>query len=292
MSSIATEFKEYLRDIKFSHSIFAFPFAISAFFLETMPSPSPLQIVLLISCMICARSYAMGINRLFDWKLDKENPRTVGRSIPAGKLKVGNAWLFTSVFAGAFVASAFFLSDLAFVCSIPVLAFLGGYSLMKRLHFVTHLYLGLCLGLAPNAVYIALVGELSMPLVLLGLAIAVWTAGFDILYSLQDMEHDKKAGLKSVPSYFGAKGAIYISRTLFALMILLLTLVGTQLSLGVFYFAGVSLVALALVYEHLLVRGILSKNQSVNIGKAFFDINAWVSVGFLVFVIIERLVNV
>jgi 4-hydroxybenzoate polyprenyltransferase len=288
MSSIAKEFKEYLKDIKFSHSIFAFPFAISAFFLERLPIPTVQQVLLLIVCMISARSFAMGVNRLFDWKLDRENPRTVDRSIPAGKLKVGNAWMFTLGFALVFVVSTFYLSEVAFYASVPVLIFLGGYSLMKRIHFLTHLYLGLCLGLAPNAVYVALTGSLSRPMVFLGLAIAVWTAGFDILYSLQDMKHDKKVGLNSVPSFFGTRGAVYISRGLFLAMILLLVMVGINLNLGLFYFTGVVIVSLALAYEHWLVRGILSEGQTVNIGKAFFDINAWVSIGFLLFVILER----
>lgn len=284
------QFKEFLFDIKFSHSIFAFPFAISAFFMESLPSPTAEQIILLCVCMVSARSVAMGANRLFDWKLDLANPRTATRSIPSGRLNLFNAWFFTLGFAGVFVTSSYFLSDIAFKASVPVLIFLSGYSLMKRVHFFTHLYLGLCLGLAPNAVYTSLTGELSSPLVLLGFAIAVWTAGFDILYSLQDMDHDKKEGLKSVPSYFGAKWSIYISRALFFAMIMLLAMIGYLLDLGSIYFAGVFLVAVILAYEHYLVKDAVKGEGIPNIGKAFFDLNAWVSVGFLIFVIAERII--
>ncbi|MDB2447457.1 putative 4-hydroxybenzoate polyprenyltransferase [bacterium] len=290
MNNTWTQFQEFLKDIKFSHSIFAFPFAVSAFFFEQLPMPSMLQVALLCVCMVSARSFAMGVNRLFDWKLDLVNPRTAVRSIPSGKLQIVNAGLFSLLFAGLFVGSTYFLSAAAFYASVPVLLFLGGYSLMKRVHFLTHLYLGLCLGLAPSAVYIALTGELSSPLVLLGLGIAVWTAGFDILYSLQDMDHDKSAGLKSVPSYFGAKTSIYISRFLFSSMILFLVCAGYLVSFGAIYYLGVVCVGAVLVYEHYLVRDAVKGLGIPNIGKAFFDLNAWVSVGFMCFVILERLV--
>jgi 4-hydroxybenzoate polyprenyltransferase len=294
VSKFISQLQEFLKDIKFSHSIFAFPFAISAFFIEIMPMPNFLQISLLVVCMISARSFAMGINRLFDHKLDAENDRTKNRSIPAGRLKVGYGVLFCLIFASIFIYSTYYLSPLAFRASAPVLIFLGGYSLMKRLHFITHLYLGICLGLAPNAVYAALTNEFSLSLCFLGLAIAVWTAGFDILYSLQDMHHDKKAGLKSVPSFFGAKKSIYISRILFSAMIALLVYVGDMSQLGLVYYLGVAFVGAVLVYEHFLINGMLKKDRKKsdevpNIGKVFFDLNAWVSVGFMCFVILDKL---
>ena len=290
MTSQLGQLTEFLKDIKFSHSIFAFPFAVSAFFIEMMPVPTLLQIGLLCICMVSARSFAMGANRLFDWKLDLENPRTAVRSIPAGRLKLSSAWLFTLAFAAIFITTTYFLSNAAFIASVPVLIFLAGYSLMKRVHFLTHLYLGICLGLAPTAVYIALTGSVSLPLVYLGVGIAFWTAGFDILYSLQDMDHDKGAGLNSVPSKFGAKGAVYISRFLFAGMIAMLYYTGQLSGLGSLYYVGVAFVAVVLVYEHYLVKDVVKGGGVPNIGKAFFDLNAWVSVGFMGFVILDKFV--
>ena len=281
---------EFLRDIKFSHSLFAFPFVICTFFIEDMPAPTMMQTILLLLCMFAARSFAMGANRLLDWQLDMVNPRTSARSIPSGRLGLPYALFFTICCGVVFVCSSFYLSNVAFYASMPVLVVLAGYSLMKRIHYLTHFYLGVCLGIAPSAVYIALTSEVSLPLICLGIAIACWTAGFDILYSLQDMIHDRKNGLNSVPAKFGARGAVKISRLLFLIMTALLVYIGLICSMGKLYYLGVGLVGLILVYEHYLVRHVKTGLENTNFGKVFFDMNAWVSVGFMIFVIADRIV--
>jgi len=288
------QFWTFLRDIKFSHSIFAFPFAVSAFFLVDLPLPTNTQLVALVVCMVAARSFAMGANRIFDRKIDLMNPRTAGRSIPAGKLKLNYAWLYFALSGVVFIASTSLLSTVALYASVPVLIFLAGYSFMKRIHYLTHIYLGLCLGLAPNAVFAALTNSFSLPLIVLGLAIAVWTAGFDILYALQDYKFDREQGLQSIPAFFGPRPAVIISRFLFGAMILLLLIVGHLTSAGVIYYLGVSFVTAGLVYEHVLLRNFYGKNTGEvdipNIGKIFFDLNAGVSVVFMLFVVLAKYV--
>lgn len=283
------QLKEFLLDIKFSHSLFAFPFATAAFFLEHIPVPSFGQLALLCLCMVCARSFAMGVNRVLDANLDRDNPRTSGRAIPAGRLSRLGAGLFTVCFGLAFIGFSFLLSIQAFYWSVPVLVFLGGYSLMKRSSFLCHAYLGVCLGLSPTAVHVALVGDFSLTLLLIGLGVAVWTAGFDILYALQDMQHDKKVGLHSMPSKFGVEKSVLASRVLFSLMIVFLTIAGIYGGVGGVYYLGVGAVGCALVVQHILVAKIRQQNRFDKIGKMFFDVNAWISCGFLVFVIIDHI---
>lgn len=287
------QFSEYLRDIKFSHSVFALPFAASALFIESVPTPNLTSILLLLACMISARSFAMGVNRLFDADMDKENKRTETRSIPAGRLTKGYSALFISGFAGIFIYCSALLSSFAAWGAVPVLLFLACYSLMKRLHYSTHLYLGVCLGLAPTAVYGALTGEFSFSLILLGGAIAVWTAGFDILYSLQDMDHDAANDLKSVPSRFGWDLSVRISRVLFSVMVLLLIGVGVAAGFGWIYYAGLVSLSAVLAYEHVLLSQLKRRSdllrENPTFGKIFFDLNAWVSVGFFIVVVTDRL---
>ena len=230
----------------------------------------------------------MGMNRYLDRKIDAANPRTQMRAIPSGALPE-LAGLFWSLAAGVvFVGAAFSLSLLAGILSVPLLFLLMTYSLLKRFTWLTHWYLGICLGFAPVGVSVALTGSVDSSVLLLALAVAQWTAGFDILYSLQDRDFDMVTGLRSVPVQFGPLVSLWISRACFVAMILLLALVGWVAGLGPIYFAGVTLVAALLIYEQYLVRDVKKYGTSKNINAAFFNLNAYVSVLFFVMTQLDR----
>ncbi len=237
--------------------------------------------------MVTARSTAMGMNRYLDRYIDAANPRTRGRKIPSGELsaRAGLGWSIVS--AIVFIVSAATLSPLAGVCSLPLLLILGFYSAMKRISVVTHWYLGICLGLAPIAVSIAISGTVAPPVLLLGGAVCLWTAGFDIIYALQDLQFDRSAGLHSIPSKFTPAVSLGISRASFFLMIVLLAVAGYLSEQGLPYFIGVAAVATLLVYEQYLVRDAKTSGHSVNLNVAFFNMNAYVSVIFLAFTVLD-----
>lgn len=280
-------FAAFARDIKLAHSVFAMPFAMAAFVVGRLPLPDVRRTALLAVCMVTARSFAMGMNRYLDRHIDRVNPRTQGRMIPKGEMTAGQALGWSLAAAFAFAAGAFQLSPLAGYCAVPLLAILMAYSFMKRLSWTTHWYLGFCLGLAPIAVEIAMIGEVTWPIVLMGLAVTFWTAGFDILYSLQDMEFDRAHGLRSVPGRFGPVRSLWLSRLCFVAMIGLLTSVGTLAGGGAIYYLGVAAVAGILTYEHVLVRDARETGVSKNLGVAFFNVNAYVSVAFLGFAALD-----
>ena len=284
--SFTRSFSTFAIDIKLLHSAFALPFAASAFlFLDTTQLLEALtlrKVALLVCCMIGARSFAMGFNRFADRHIDRINPRTKVRQIPSGALSPGHGLIWTVLSGLLLVTGAFLLSPLAGWLSFPLMMVLAGYSFGKRLTLLVHWYLGVCLGFAPVAVQIALVGKPTTSAILIGAAVAFWTAGFDILYSLQDMLFDRKMGLKSVPARFGTRGALVISRISFAVMAVLLSAAGAMASRGVIYFTGVAVVTGILVYEHWIVRHTDDSGHSPNINAAFFNWNAAVSIIFFV----------
>lgn len=277
----------FASDIKLAHSVFALPFAAAAFFIGNIPPPSLKQSILLLLCMVMARTTAMGMNRFLDRHIDRSNPRTRSRKIPSGQLTASQSLFWSVMAALGFVFAAMSLTPLAGYLAIPLLFVLVAYSWMKRLTWVTHWYLGFCLGLAPMAIEIAMVGRLSLPVFFLGVAVTFWTGGFDILYSLQDLDFDKKLGLYSVPSKFGPARAIWLSRLSFALMIGFLSAVGLLASQSWPYFFGVFVVGSILVAEQWLVREAKITGRSSHIGLAFFNLNAWVSVVFFGFVLLD-----
>ncbi len=281
--NILQSFRHFALDIKIAHSVFALPFAVAAFIIGALPIPTTRQILLLLVCMVTARSFAMGMNRYLDRHIDGSNPRTRTRKIPAGELSA-NAGLGWSITAGLlFVASAFGLSPLAGYCSAPLLAILAMYSMMKHLSWLTHWYLGICLGLAPIGVAMAMTGRVDWPVIFVGIAVCLWTAGFDILYSLQDRTFDIGQRLKSVPSRFGPAGSLAISKVCFLAMIVFLSLAGWSSERGLVYFLGVITIAVLLAYEQFLVRDARVTGYSRHLNIAFFNMNAYVSVIYLVF---------
>jgi len=263
-----------LEMIKFSHTLFALPFAIYAAFLAADGWPAPATLGKILLAMVGARSTAMAHNRLADRALDAANPRTAGRALPAGALSVGFVRAFLAASVVLFLAAAASLNRLTLALSPLALALLLLYSYTKRFTVLSHLVLGLCLGLAPVGAWIAVRGSVGALPILLGLAVLFWTAGFDVIYALQDEEHDRRAGLRSIPARFGARRALVGSALFHVVMLLLLLGVWRLSGSGGLLLAGIGATAAALVYQHAIVRpGDLSR-----VNAAFFTANGFVSV--------------
>jgi 4-hydroxybenzoate polyprenyltransferase len=271
--------------IRFSHTLFALPFALLAAVMAWHAEPRPewrwRDLLGVLLCMVFARSVAMAFNRLVDRDLDALNPRTRLRHIPAGLLSVQSVTLFAVGCAAAFVASTvFFLPNrLPLILSLPVLAFLCGYSFAKRFTVLAHFWLGAALMLAPVAAWIAVRGEVAWPPVVLGGAVLLWVAGFDIIYACQDVAIDEQLGLRSVPAVLGVPWALRLAALCHLGMVLLLFLLPSVYpSLGAVYLTGIVAVTLLLIYEHWLVR----PDDLSRVNTAFFHVNAIVSLGLLI----------
>jgi 4-hydroxybenzoate polyprenyltransferase len=269
--------------IKFSHTLFALPFALLGAALAAY-SPEgwrarPRDWVGILLCMATARSAAMAFNRLADRRIDAANPRTATRHLPSGRLSTRSVAMFTAASSALFVAStALFLPKRwPLILSVPVLLWLLGYSYAKRFTSLAHFWLGTALMLAPVAAWIAVRDSLAWPPVFLGLAVLLWVAGFDIIYACQDADFDRASGLHSVPARLGVGRALRLAAFCHAAMIVALIALGISYPLGRIYFAGVGLVALLLAYEHALVR----PDDLSRVNVAFFQVNVAVSVGLL-----------
>jgi 4-hydroxybenzoate polyprenyltransferase len=267
-----------LEMIKFEHSIFALPFALTGAMLAARGWPSWRQILWLIVAMVGARSAAMAFNRIADLKYDALNPRTQTRALPKGVLSVRFAAAFTVVSCALLALAAWELNPLAFKLSPVAIALLLGYSYTKRFTSISHLVLGLCLGASPVAAWIALRGDLSVAVLLLGAAVTLWVAGFDIIYACQDVEFDHALGLHSIPKHYGVRAALWISALLHVGTLGLLVAVARIENLGWIALAGLVAVAALLAYEHALVK----PSDLSRINAAFFTINGFVSILFFV----------
>ena len=267
-----------LEMIKFEHSIFALPFALTGAMLAARGWPSGRQLLWLIVAMVGARSAAMAFNRIADFKFDAANPRTRTRALPAGQLTRGFTAGFTAVSAALLVLAAYELNGLAFKLSPVALAILFLYSYTKRFTWLSHLILGLCLGMAPVAAWIALRGDIDAGVLLLGAAVALWVAGFDIIYACQDVEFDRAVGLHSFPRHYGIAAALYTSAGLHLVMMVLLILTARLENLGWVAGAGLAAVAALLAYEHSLVK----PRDLSRVNVAFFTINGYISMLFFV----------
>lgn len=272
----------YGRMIKISHSIFALPFALAAAVLAaSVQTPTALQIVYIVVCMVAARSSAMGFNRIVDRHIDARNPRTASRELPSGQISLRAAWAFTLGSAAVFVAFSALLGGLTLALSPVALAVIWGYSYTKRFTALCHLVLGVALALAPSAVWIAITGGYTWAPLALSVAVGTWVAGFDILYSLQDADFDRASGLRSVPSVLGVRGALWVSGALHVLTVTALVALPLFSALGWPYWIGVLAITGVLAYEHAIVR----PSDLSRIDKAFFDLNGYISLIFLVFVV-------
>lgn len=288
----------FLALIRFSHTVFAMPYAMLAFVLAlARPLPSGdtvefrwVDLLAIVLCMVFARSAAMAFNRLADRRYDADNPRTGGRHIPAGVLGAGEVTVFTIACCVGFIAScAIFLPNwIPLALSGPVLGFLLGYSFAKRFTAGAHLWLGVALSLSPVCVWLAIRGPAALfqpldllPPVVLAVAVATWVAGFDIIYACQDAEYDRQAGLHSVPARYGVRRALRRSAMLHAASVAALAalpLSGGELGLGVVYWMACVIIAGLLFYEHSLVR----PDDLSRVGVAFFNVNAFIGVLVLI----------
>jgi 4-hydroxybenzoate polyprenyltransferase len=277
------------RMIKFSHSVFALPFALVSGLIAWKSEQitlTPVDILLLIVCMVSARTAAMGFNRIADRDIDAVNPRTKNREIPAGKVAISEAKIFTAVAAVVFIAASFGINMLCGMLSVPLLSLLLGYSLTKRFTVASHFVLGLCLGAAPVGVWFALTGSFSWVPIALCLGVTLWTAGFDIYYSCQDEQFDREHGLNSVPARIGALRSIRLVRPIHVGAVCFYILFGIVAGMGPVFYMGLAAVAAILVYEAWLLRtGDLSR-----IDLAFFNLNGYVSVLFAAATMVDVLV--
>lgn len=276
-----------LEMIKFEHTLFALPFALIATIIAARGIPKPGLLLWILVAMVGARSAAMAFNRIVDLRFDRDNPRTASRALVTGIVSTAEAWAFTLVSAGLLVLAAYELNTLALILSPVALLVVFGYSYTKRFTAWSHVVLGLALAIAPSGAWIAVRGSLELAPVVLSAAVVFWTAGFDVIYSLQDVEFDKKTGLRSLPQTLGVPRALIVSRVMHALMVVCLVAFGLLAGLDGLYLGGVSMVAIFLFYEHKLV----TPQDLRRVNTAFFTVNGIVSVALLAFVILDMVVR-
>jgi len=275
--------KKYLELVKFSHTIFSIPFILIAMVVAANGWFGWRLLILGIIAAVSARNFAMAVNRYLDRDIDAKNPRTANRPSVTGEVSNKEMLFFIFINALIFIIDAYFINDLAFKLSIPVLIVLGGYSYFKRFSEFAHLVLGISLGLAPIAGAIAISNSIPCWSVFLAFGVMFWVAGFDILYSLQDMEFDKKEGLYSIPAKIGERGALFISKMFHIFAVIFWALFVAYANLGFFSWLAVIIGAIMLYYEHNLVN-----KDFRNIPKAFFDVNGFLGIVFLILIIIDK----
>ena len=269
-----------LEMIKWEHSVFALPFALTGAVLAAGGWPAWNKLGWIVLCMVAARSAAMAFNRLVDAKLDAANPRTATRALPAGALTSSFVAGFVVVASALFVASAAMLNRLTLELAPVALLVVLAYSYMKRVTRWSHLVLGLALGIAPAAAWIAIRGSLDARIVVLTALVMLWVGGFDVLYACQDFAHDRSAGLHSVPQAFGLEGAFWMARGMHVVVVALAFWLDRLFALGAIGVAGTVIVAALLLYEHLII----SPRDLRRMNAAFFLLNGVISVVFFAFV--------
>jgi 4-hydroxybenzoate polyprenyltransferase len=272
-----------LEMIKFEHSVFALPFALTGALLAARATkhawPTLRQVLWIVVAMVAARTAAMTINRIVDLRYDKENPRTKMRALAIGALSVPFAWMFTLVAVAVFFIAAWQLNPLALKLAPVALAILFFYSLTKRFTSLSHLFLGFALGISPAAAWIAITGSLDWHMLILCGAVTLWVGGFDVLYACQDVDFDKQAGLYSIPKRFGIAGALWIARVMHIGVVVLLSWLAASFGLPWPAWVGIAVVAALLAYEHSLVKA----NDLSKLNAAFFAVNGYISILFLLF---------
>ncbi|GIU79555.1 MAG: 4-hydroxybenzoate octaprenyltransferase [Bryobacteraceae bacterium] len=284
LSRLWRRFTLTLEMIRFEHSVFALPFALASALLAWRETamPAPLlwpKLGWILACMVTARSAAMAFNRILDAEIDARNPRTRNRHLPAGLLSRSFAWSFTIVCSLLFVLSAAQLNRLCLLLSPLALGVVFFYSWTKRFTSLSHLVLGFSLGIAPAAAWIAMTGSLDPRILWLTLAVTLWTAGFDVIYSCQDFEFDRREGLFSLPARLGIARALHAARLFHVLMLAALVLLARSFAVGFAAWTGLAVTALLLLWEHRLVRA----DDLSRVDAAFFTVNGWIGVLFLGF---------
>ena len=284
--------KKYFSLVLFAHTIFAMPFALIAFVFAvkspyyTSEEGMWLLLVKVICCMVTARNVAMAFNRWADWKIDKENPRTADRDIPAGRVTPREALLFAACNALLFILIAALINPLTALLSPVALLVIMGYSYCKRFTSLAHLVLGLSLGIAPAGAYIAVTGRLDLPAMILSFLVMTWCGGFDIIYALQDAAFDRERGLHSIPSRFSARTSLAISGVLHLFSLGALVAFASYCPQGWWLWVGCGLFSLLLILQHILV----TPTRQRNIGIAFGTLNGLASTLLALFVILQLLI--
>jgi 4-hydroxybenzoate polyprenyltransferase len=280
---MGSRIRTVLEMIKFEHSIFALPFALTGALLAARARfhswPSLRQVLWIVVAMVAARSAAMTINRIVDLRYDSRNPRTKTRALATGALSISFAWTFTLVVVAVFFVAAWQLNALALKLAPVALAILFFYSYTKRFTSWSHLFLGFALGISPAAAWIAVTGSFDWRMLILCAAVTLWAGGFDVLYACQDVEFDREAGLFSVPKRFGIAKALLIARAMHAGVVVLLSWLAMSFGLPWPAWAGIAVVAALLGYEHSLVNA----NDLSKVNAAFFTVNGYISMLFLFF---------
>ncbi len=282
------QIKNYLSLVKFSHTIFAMPFALIGFFLalqsvENIDTQNAIKLfVLIVLDMIFARNAAMGFNRYIDRKIDAQNPRTALREIPANKISKKSALWFVIINSILFLVATFFINKLVFYLAPIALLVVLGYSYTKRFTWLCHFILGVGLSLAPIGAYLAVAGKFSLVPLLFSFTVLFWTAGFDIIYSLQDADFDKKNNLKSIPVLLGKKTALQFSVGLHIISALFIIWAGLW-NFGLWYWIGVIFFCISLIYQHIIVK----PNDLSRVNLAFFTLNGIASIVFAAFCILS-----
>jgi 4-hydroxybenzoate polyprenyltransferase len=280
---MAGRIRTVLEMIKFEHSVFALPFALTGALLAARFTshgwPTLRQVLWITLAMVSARSAAMTINRIADLRYDKENPRTKMRALATGALSMSFAWVFTLVAVVVFVIAAWQLNPLTLKLSPVALAILFFYSFTKRFTNFSHLFLGFALGVSPAAAWIAVTGHLDLRMLILCAAVTLWVAGFDVLYACQDVAFDQSAGLFSMPKRFGIATSLWIARVMHVGVIALLAWLAASFALPWPAWTGIAVVAALLAYEHSLVKA----DDLSQLDAAFFTLNGYISISFLLF---------
>ena len=284
MSAILARALSFGRMIKFSHSIFALPFALSSLALAAEGGVRPGQVFWILVAMVGARSAAMGFNRIADHGIDARNPRTAGRELPRGVLSRAEVWAFVLLSSAALVLAAGMLNPLCLALSPVALAVVFGYSYAKRFTAFSHLILGLGLGMAPVGAWLAVRGAFAPTPIVLGCAVLAWVAGFDTIYACQDADFDRREGLHSLPARLGIGRALVVSRLLHVAAVGLLAALYWLSPLHPLYLGGVAAVAALLAYEHSLVHA----DDLSRVDVAFFTLNGWISVGYFAVTLASR----
>ncbi|HUE62535.1 MAG TPA: UbiA-like polyprenyltransferase [Chthoniobacterales bacterium] len=282
-ASSGNAFSRFLQLIRFSHTIFALPFALGALVVAANGLPSARTLLLVLVCMVSARTAAMLFNRFVDWSLDQRNPRTASRHLLLSKPAIG---ALLGLSSALFVAAAAAINRLTFVLSPVALAIVFFYSLTKRFTAATHFFLGLALAISPIGAWIAQRGDLDLAPIVLAIGVICWVAGFDLIYATQDFEFDRREGIRSLVVAMGIARTLRVAQLLHVVMLTMLIGFGFAANLGPIYFLAMPVVAAALVYEHRSARSL----DVAGINRAFFQSNAFVSALFLVVVCLDRLI--
>jgi len=283
LQKLIQKMKDFNELVMFEHSIFSLPFIFIAMVVAADGWFGFYLLVMGVLAALSARNFAMGVNRYADRDVDAENPRTAGRPNVDGRLDATSILLFIGINFLIFIAVAYMINPLAFKLSLPILAVLASYSYFKRFSSMAHIVLGISLGLAPIAGVVAVLGTIPLWSVLLSLGVIFWVAGFDLLYSLQDIDFDKERGLHSIPSIYGAKATLFISAIFHALSVLFWTLFVWAAGLGIFAIVAAFGSGVVLAYEQKLVR-----RDFTQIDRAFFTVNGYLGVAFFLLIILDK----